>query len=499
MSSHREAPEISKDPVADNCDLYAFVSPDHPSTVTILSNFIPLQGPAGGPNFYEFGDDVLYHIYIDNDGDGMPEIEYQFRFTSSRLNDSTFLYNTGPIMSLDDPNWNSRQVYEVIRFDAKARRHAGAAVAAVAPDGQSDALDANTAGPDGPGPAFPNGPYTARQVVANAPCPPCNIGPRSTPNYEQNLGIPAVQTVPTGELVFAGQRAEPFYVDLGSIFDLGGLRPFNMAHLIPLATTNGVDATKDLNISTIAIQVPITMLTANGQMPSAITDPTSTIGVWSAASRRRAVVRHHDGTTSESGPWVQVSRLGMPLINEVIIPLGQKDDWNHDFPQNDAEYVPNYQHPELAKLLPVLYPGVFPNLAGLTAERTDLEAILLTGIPSGVVPGFQNFTGPTPADQLRLNVAVPPSASPSPLGILGGDLAGFPNGRRLQDDIVAIELRAIAGATYPLVNKSYTPDGAAALLTQGIPTPPTDGNGARYKNTFPYAGAPHDGYDTPAS
>ena len=213
------------------------------------------------------------------------------------------------------------------------------------------------------------------------------------------------------------------------------------------------------------------MLTANGQMPSGISDPASTIGVWSAASRRRAVVRHHDGTTSESGPWVQVSRLGMPLINEVIIPLGQKDDWNHDFPQNDAEYVPHYQHPELAKLLPVLYPGVFPNLAGLAAERTDLEAILLTGIPSGIIPGFQNFTRAHAADQLRLNVAMPPSASPSPLGILGGDLAGFPNGRRLQDDIVAIELRAIAGATYPLVNKSYTPDGAAALLTQGIPAP----------------------------
>jgi hypothetical protein len=196
---------------------------------------------------------------------------------------------------------------------------------------------------------------------------------------------------------------------------------------------------------------------------------------------------------------VQVSRLGMPLINEVIIPLGKKDDWNHDFPQNDTDYVPFYQHPELAKLLPVLYPGVFPNLAGLTAERADLEAILLTGIPSGIIPGFQNYTGSTPADQLRLNVAVPPTESPSPLGILGGDLAGFPNGRRLQDDIVAIELRAIAGATYPLVNKSYTPDGAASLLTQGIPTPPTDGNGTRYKTTFPYAGAPHDGYDTPAS
>src|SRR4051795_13053632 len=161
MSSHREAPEISKDPLADNCDVYAFVSPDDPSTVTIVTNFIPLQGPAGGPNFYEFGQDVRYHIYIDNDGDGMPEIEYQFRFFSSRQNDNTFLYNTGPIMSLTDPNWNSRQNYQVVRFETRPKKHGHAAVAAVAPDDQTDALDVNTSGPDGPGPAFPNGPFTA--------------------------------------------------------------------------------------------------------------------------------------------------------------------------------------------------------------------------------------------------------------------------------------------------------------------------------------------------
>src|SRR5690349_4151860 len=285
MSSHREAPEISKDPVADNCDLYAFVSPDHPSTVTILSNFIPLQGPAGGPNFYEFGDDVLYHIYIDNDGDGMPEIEYQFQFQSTRQNDHTFLYNTGPIGSLTDPNWNARQTYQAVKFVASPNHHGGTAVAAAEGDGQPDPLDANTAAPGGPGPAFPNGPFTSRVLVTNAPCPPCNIGPRSTPNYEQNLAGPAIQVASNGERIFAGQRAEPFYVDLGSIFDLGGLRPFNMAHLIPLANSNGVDATKALNISTIAIQVPIANLTANGQTPTGVTDPSATIGVWTAASR----------------------------------------------------------------------------------------------------------------------------------------------------------------------------------------------------------------------
>jgi hypothetical protein len=497
VSSHREAPEISRDPVADNCDVYAFVSPDDPKSVTIVSNFVPLQGPAGGPNFYEFGDDVLYEILIDNDGDGKPEISYAFQFTSTLQNPNTFLYNLGPIGSLTDPNWNARQVYTAARFDLRGKKNA-ASTAAANDDATPDAADAGTPPPGGPGPSFPGGKVRTRLLAVNAPCPPCNIGPRSTPNYEANLGSAAVQTLATGEKIFAGQRAEPFYVDLGSIFDLAGLRPFNMAHLIPLAASNGVDATKQLNIHTIAIQVPIAMLTANGKMPTGVSDPNATIGIWSAASRRRARVQHDDGV-AESGPWVQVSRLGMPLINEVIIPLGKKDGWNGDFPVNDAEYVPHYQHPEVATLLPILYPGVFPKLAGLSASRDDLVAILLTGIPAGIIPGFQNFTGPTPADMLRLNMAIPPSKSPNALGILGGDLAGFPNGRRLADDIVAIELRAIAGATYPLVNNTYTPDAAASALTQGITVPATDGPGSRYMNVFPYVGSPYDGYHTPAS
>jgi len=142
----------------------------------------------------------------------------------------------------------------------------------------------------------------------------------------------------------------------------------------------------------------------------------------------------------------------------------------------------------------VLYPGVFPNLAGLSAARADLVAILLTGLPSGIVPGFQNYTGKTLADMLRLNVAIPPAASPKPLGILGGDLAGYPNGRRVGDDVVTIELRAIAGVTYPLVNSSYTPDGAASLVTDGVGPGP-----GRYQSTFPYLGTPHSGFDTPSS
>ena len=192
MSSHREAPEISKDPVADNTDVYAFVSPDAPDTVTIITNYIPLEGPDGGPNFFEFGDDVLYSIYIDNDGDAKPDIVYDFRFESKLRNPNTFLYNTGPIGSLNDPNWNRRQFYSVTRRSGHGPKEIGKGLAS----------------------------------------PPCNIGPRSTPKYPA-LAAAAVHHLPSGEKVFAGQRNDGFFVDLGAIFDLGDLRPFQNLHLIP--------------------------------------------------------------------------------------------------------------------------------------------------------------------------------------------------------------------------------------------------------------------------
>jgi hypothetical protein len=220
------------------------------------------------------------------------------------------------------------------------------------------------------------------------------------------------------------------------------------------------------------------------------------IGVWSAARRRTVrFTETDDDERPASGPWVQVSRLGNPLFNEVIVPLGLKDRWNRRYPAGDSSFLEQVQRPELASLLPVLYPGVFPNLAALTAPRADLVAILLTGLPAGVVPGFQNYTGKTLADQLRLNVAIPPTTTdPSRFGLLGGDAAGFPNGRRVFDDVVSIELRAIAGVTYALVDKSFTPDAAAAVLTEGLA--PAAG---RYQATFPYLAPPLDGFDNPSS
>jgi Domain of unknown function (DUF4331) len=460
MSSHREAPSISQDPAADNADTYAFVSPDDPSTVTIITNYVPLEGPPGGPNFFEFGDDVLYSIYVDNDGDALPEIEYQFRFRTTLQNEDTFLYNTGPIGSLTDPNWNKRQLYSVSVIHSHGK----------------DSDDER-----GPG----------KLLGRNLACPPCNVGPRSTPNYD-NLAAAAVHHLPSGETVFAGQRNDGFFVDLGAIFDLGDIRPIQNLHLIPSAPTPAVDPLASMNIHTIAIKVPIWMLTSDRSVPKNVASAKAVLGIWGGASRRKVQVR--DGhSVKETGPWVQVSRLGNPLFNEVIVPIGDKDRWNALDPIDDWGFAKYVNHPELAKLLPILYPKEFPNLAAYTKPRADLHAILLTGIPGGIVSGFQNFSTKKPADMLRLNVAIPPTKSPNPLGVVAGDFAGYPNGRRVFDDVVSIELKAVAGATIPLVDPSYVPDTAVGAVSSYL-TPGAD----RYQSTFPYLGTPHDGFDTPS-
>jgi hypothetical protein len=291
--------------------------------------------------------------------------------------------------------------------------------------------------------------------------------------------------------VFAGQRLEGFYVDLGSIFDLGDLRPFQAAHIFPMANAPGLNATNEMGVHTIAIKVPKTDLTVGGINPTDPSARNSVVGIWAAASRQKSLVRDANGVIVESGGWVQVSRLGNPLFNEVIVPMGSKDRWNSLPPTSDKNFLQYVQHPELASLLPALYPGVFPHLAGLTAARADLVAILLTGLPSGIVTGFQNYTGKAYLDVLRLNMAIPPTKNPNALGVVGGDLAGFPNGRRVFDDVVTIELRAIAGLTYPLVNPSYTPDSAASAITDGL----TQAN-TKYLKTFPYLGTPVSGYQT---
>ena len=463
MSSHREAPQTAMDPVADNTDLYAFTSPERPDTVTIIANFIPFEDPAGGPNFYNFGNDVRYEIKIDNNGDAIEDIVYEFRFKTQFRNPNTFLYNTGPITSLDSPNWNIRQTYSIQKVT-------------IDPSKARDDLARER----------------SRETIAeNLVVPPCRIGPRSTPNYE-NLANAAIHNLPGGGRVFAGQRDDPFFVDLGSIFDLGTLRPFQHLHLSPSAQAMGRDDLSGYNVHSIILQIPKNQLTRDGRPPTDVMAAQSVIGVWSSASRQRLTIRFAQLPLG-LGPWVQVSRLGNPLINEVVIAAADKDAWNVAEPVSEAQFAARFTKPELAQLLPVLYPNVFPKLAALNASgapRADLVAILGTGIPAGLVPGFQNFTGATVADMLRLNMAIPPTTNnPSPLGLAAGDAAGFPNGRRPFDDVVTIELRAVAGLLYNLIDKNFTADDAVSQITDG-----TLVNDKPFFNAFPYLAHPHEGY-----
>ena len=422
-SSHREAPLSSQDPVTDLTDVYAFVSPDAPDTVTLIANVIPFEQPAGGPNFYRFGDDVLYQINVDNDGDARADKAYQFRFTTTTANPGTFLYNTGPVTSLDDPDLNVRQTYTLTEVDDRGR---------------------------------------SRVLGRNIPVAPTNVGERSTPDYERQLGAAAVRKVRDGITTFAGPRDDAFFVDLGSIFDLGGLRPFNPAHVIPLPAEDGEDYVAGLNVHTLALRVPTAKLT----------DGDPVIGVWATTYRRATRITSADGTITGRGDWVQVSRLGQPLVNEVVVPVGQKDRFNASRPSNDTQFLGSVIDPELADLIPVLYPGVqVPTEvdAGLgTGGREDIATIFLTGIP-----GLNQPKRVTPSEMLRLNTGIPQS--------------GFPNGRTLTDDVVDIEIRALAGAT------AFTPEFDVApnnLLGDGV-----DANDVPLPSAFPYLAAPKAGTD----
>jgi hypothetical protein len=486
MSSHREAPEISKDPVADSTDLYAFMSPDHPGTVTLIANYIPLESPDGGPNFYEFADDVLYAINVDNNGDGAADISFQFQFKTVNNTPGSFLYNDAPITALTPPSpsspWNRQQTYMLTRVDRGGN----------------------------------NGNGLSTVLGSGLLCPPCNIGPLSTPNYA-SLASAAVHTLSAGSFsarVFAGQRAEGFYVDLGAVFDLGDLRGFAGDHAGGPAAglmngMPGVNSTADVNVHTLALQIPVSQLTRT--TPSGPSDPAAVIGVWTTASRQRVHVRSDGpgGAEFASGPWTQVSRLGNPLANELLIGIGDKDQWNTQPPTSDGgPFLQYFAEPLLPQLLPALYPGVFPNLAAYNSGSTlrpDIEAIFLTGIPAGVItqaPTFTNYNGTgVQADMLRLNTAIPPASTPSNLGLLGLDVAGFPNGRRVFDDVATIALRAVAGATLGYVVPTFTADAAAGLVDFGLTTGGGDLSAMgteNYLSEFPYLGTPYSGFSNPS-
>ncbi|MFL5681517.1 MAG: DUF4331 domain-containing protein [Chloroflexota bacterium] len=465
-SSHREAPLIAGDPAADNTDLYAFVSPNNPNSLTIIANYVPLEDPAGGPNFFPFDPAVRYEIHVDNNGDGTGDVNYTFRFKTIRKAKNfagipTFLYNDGPIDSLNDPNLLARQTYSVWR----------------------------------------NGSL----IAADVPTPPVNIGPRSTAEYGA-LAASAVKTLGNGTKLFAGQRDDAFFVDLGSIFDLAGLRPFNALHAIPLAPADGVDGVSGFNTNSIAIEIPIQTLTRDHALPTGPNDSDADLGIWAAASRRKYRTLNANGTMSTSGPWQQVSRLGNPLINEVVIPTTKKDYWNGQKPNKDSQFASYYKAPELTAVANVLYDALD---TPATTNRGDLVAILLTGLDipsSGVVPGGLHYTrtGSTQADMLRVNTGIKPNAAgacvfgvagggtPSRLGALDGDLCGFPNGRRLADDVTDIEVRALLEGYGPTLNAvlgvpNRTPNN---LIGDGV-----DSNADMpFLSAFPFIGLPHQGY-----
>jgi hypothetical protein len=430
-SSHREAPFISEDPLADTTDVYAFRSPDRPNTVTLIANYIPAEEAAAGPNFYKFGRDVLYEINVDNDGDARDDLSFQFRFRNRINNGNTFLYNTGPVTSLKDPDLNQEQFYSVSMLR----------------DGDHDD-------------SLREGEILAKDLQVA----PANVGPVSYPDGYRPVANDAIYDIGGGIKAFAGPRDDPFFADLGGIFDL-------------LQGIEGEDYLKDLNVHTIAVQVPIDMLKGPKD---------SVIGVRSTSYRQSTSVLRPIGQPdsnltepkSSKGPWVQISRLDSPLVNELVIPLKDKNRWNGSEPRFDGQFGKYVLDPEPARLIEAILGVDVPE-----QPRNDLATIFLTGIqdlnkPKGVVP----------SSQLRLNMATMPSPNPNRLGILGGDSAGFPNGRRPIDDVVDIELRALAGATPLTPQFDKAPNNT---LGDGV-----DANDVPLRNSFPYLADPQAYTDT---
>jgi hypothetical protein len=449
-SSHREAPLITEDPTMDNTDVYVFRSPDAPNTITILANYIPLEEPANGPNFYNFSPAGVYEIHIDNNGDAKEDITYQFQFRSDIRNANTFLYNTGQVLTLDDVDLNVRQFYTVTRING-ARRSG-----------------------------------TQTSLGTNFQVAPANIGPKSTPDYAALANAAVFNLTGNGGKVFAGPRDDSFFVDIGSIVDLLTLRPVQQLHRVPpmASSAAGVDGLRGYNVHTIAIQVPIEQLVAGGTAPTAPTAANAVIGVWATSSRSRVTILNNTATRRQSiGGLSQVSRLGMPLVNEVVLSLAFKDIFNASEPSGDAPLFGSNEtfrnrvlNPEMATLMNALYGIDVP-----PAPRNDLVQVFLTGLPGANQP-----PNVVPADMLRLNVAVPVTAAPNRLGAIASDLGGFPNGRRLGDDVVDIAMRVVAGVLVPTYDKS--PNNA---LTDGV-----DANDRAFLSTFPYAALPHQGFES---
>jgi hypothetical protein len=474
-SSHAEAPLIADDPQVDATDLYAFRSPERPDRVVILANYIPLQEPGGGPNYKLFSDRALYQVHVDRTNDGDAELIFTFTFKTKIRTPGTFLNFLGPVTAITTdgstvdsgtnihPSLNRYQTY-----DLTLTRIVG---------GQAQTAT------------------LARNVVV----PPVNVGPTTTPNYEA-LATAAIHTVAeNGIRVFAGQRDDPFFIDLGAFFDLLQVRPFrNFSALQPQGTPaqpKGGDTVAGYNCHTLALEVPITLLTGTAVAPGP-QDPTRLLGFYTTASRPRITVLRPGGQ-DVSSDFIQVSRLGAPLVNELFIPIADargytKDFWNAARPALDPLYFRSFiEFPEpslrLAQLYPVLR-GVVPNVkrdaSGFDGARNEFLG--------GVTP-LLNFA----PDMLRLDVSILPVATGNRLAALAGDLGGFPNGRRLADDVVDIYMRAAAGAL--VGGEIALPDinfrGSRGQLLDAINFGDgVDTNADRpFLNRFPFAASPSDG------
>ena len=473
-SSHREAPLTSIDPTADDTDVYAYTAKDAPDDLTVVANWVPFEDPAGGPNFYKFDQKARYYINIDNTGDGKYDVRYRFKFRDKYENGgSSFLYALPGVSSIDDPKLLQKQFYDVERLSYGYAKSA------------SSSKNKKKHSRKGKSRKHAKGKHrskkrvlrSVRTVARNIPVAPNNVGPKTIPDYDK-VANQAITELPGGGKVFAGQRDDPFFVDLGMTFDAINLEG---------RAGKGKDDLAGYGVHSIVLQVPEERVTRDGDEVDSASDKNAVVGVWASVERKRVSVlaSHND----DGDDYVQVSRLGNPLVNEVVIPVGKKDQFNRTTPDRDAELYGQFVvKPELAGVLNLLF-----NVGAPETNRLDIVQAVLQGLP-----GLnQHGKNPKPVDTIKLNLGTPPAANPNPLGALGGDLAGYPNGRRLTDDVVDIAIQVVAGE---LADPKVL--GADACKAPAKCPNPTDlgdavpANDKAFSSTFPYLVKTDSGFDS---
>lgn len=481
-ASHREAPITALDRPADITDFYAFVSYDDPTKVTLIMDVDPLLEPANGPNYFPFDPEVVYRILIDNNYDAVPDVTFEFRFQTQILAPAVFTGFVGAGGGISAPanaplgNTAFGPGAAIIPPAITALSGDGAAGLSLS---QTYTVTMIAGDPD-------TGTRTQLGGGTTLHAAPSNVGPRTMPNYPA-LAAQGIYSLGNGVRVFAGTVDDPFYIDLGAVFDSLNLRSeafftgvgpiLSPVQDISDYQNYAPDAVSGYNVNAIAIEVPISMVTANGK---------PVIGTWSTTSRPQMTVRPPDPNAGPStGPFAQVQRMGNPLINELIIGTGAKDKWSMTQPRDDSQFADYALDPLLARVFNAVYGITVPD-----SPRTDLLPLVTYAPPitAGDVPA-----GPV-ADLLRLNTSIPPTpmASRSRLGFLAGDTAGFPNGRRVSDDVTDIAMRVVAGILCSACTAGPFPFNAAWVprLGDGVNT-----NDVPYQETFPYVAWAHDGRD----